>query len=314
MSNTVLFGKVKDAEVIVYNFRGQMQCRMGGKREGPIETYPKFWNLNPLTADGREILRIPAWKESFALVKRELEAIMEKEILPAAMPEFPIVRRMTLGMNGPLVVPSIMARMTTEEMQKYFTDGWDPLFIGYTAAVYFHTSEAKINSWTTQAKKMRGSQPPGYEVRKVLRALEQEGLENMLPIWDDGRMIMMEGHVALVDDMKFATRRYRAPYGLEQVEMRQEGKELDAAGQLHVALTEYKRLDRRHHHHCQWIHLETRGVDPWRTGSKELSREEGMSQKKRVWMKLSVKPVRTWKWGIRLNQDHQGRSSPLKSC
>ena len=43
--------------------------------------------------------------------------------------------------------------------------------------------------------------------------------------------------------MKFATRKYRAPYGLEQVEMRQEGKELDAAGQLHVALTEHKRLD-----------------------------------------------------------------------
>ena len=243
MSNTVLFGKVKDAELIVCNFRGQMQCRMGGKREGPIETYPKFWNLNPLTADGREILRIPAWKESFALVKRELEAIMEKEILPATIPEFTIVRRMTLGMNSPLVVPSIMAKMTTEEMQKYFTDGWDPLFVGYTAAVYFHTSEAKINSWTTQAKKMRGSLPPGYEVRKVLRALEQEGLENMLPIWDDGRMIMMEEHVALVDDMKFATRKYRAPYGLEQVEMRQEGKELDAAGQLYVALTEYKRLD-----------------------------------------------------------------------
>ena len=243
MSNTVLFGKVKDAELIVYNFRGQMQCRVGGKREGPIEMYPKFWNLNPLTADGREILRIPVWKECFALVKRELETIMEKEILPATMPEFPIVRRMTLGMNSPLVVPSIMARMTTEEMQKDFTDGWDPLFIGYTAAVYFHTSETKVNSWTTQAKKSRGSQPPGYEVRKVLRTLEKEELENMLPIWDDGRMIVMEGHVALVDDMKFATRKYKAPYGLEQVEIRQEGTELDAAGQLHVALTEYKKLD-----------------------------------------------------------------------
>ena len=243
MSNTVLFGKVKDAELIVYNFRGQLQCRMGGKREGPIETYPKFWNLNPLTVDGREILRIPAWKDSFALVKREQEAIMEKEILPANIPEFPIVRRMTFGMNSPLVVPSIFARMTTEEMQKDFTDGWDPLFIGYTTAVYFHTSEAKINSWTTQAKKMKGSLPPGYEVRKVLRALEQEGLENMLPVWDDGKMIMKEGHIALADDMKFATRRYRAPYGLEQMEMRQEGKELDAAGQLYVALMEYKKLD-----------------------------------------------------------------------
>ena len=243
MSSTVLFGKVRDAELIVYNFRGQLKCRMGGKREGPIETYPKFWNLNPLTADGQEILRIPAWKDSFALVKRELEAVMEKEILPANIPEFPIVRRMTLGMNSPLVIPSIFARMTAEEMQKDFTDGWDPLFIGYTAAVYFHTSEAKINSWTKQPKKMSGSLPPGYEVRKVLRTLEQEGLENMLPVWDDGKMIMEEGHIALADDMKFATRKYRAPYGLEQVEMRQEGKELDAAGQLYVALTEYKKLD-----------------------------------------------------------------------
>ena len=40
--------------------------------------------------------------------------------------------------------------------------------------------------------------------------------------------------------MLFATRKYRAPYGLEQVKRRQVGKELDAAGPLHVALTEYK--------------------------------------------------------------------------
>ena len=70
MSNTVLFGKVKDPELVMFNFRGQLQCRMGGKREGPIETYPKFWNLNPLTADGQEILRVPAWKKSFELAKR----------------------------------------------------------------------------------------------------------------------------------------------------------------------------------------------------------------------------------------------------
>ena len=101
MSNTVLFGKVKDPEVVVFNFRGQLQCRMGGKREGPTETFSKFWNLNPLTANGQEILRIAAWKNSFELIKRELEATLEKEILPATIPEFPTVRRMTLGMNAP---------------------------------------------------------------------------------------------------------------------------------------------------------------------------------------------------------------------
>ena len=241
MSNTVIFGKTKDQELMVYNFRGQLQCRMGGKREGPIETYPKFWNLNPLTASGQEVLRIPAWKKSFELVKRELEAILEKEILPTTIPEFPTVRRMTLGLNISLVVPSLFARAAAEGQQREFTDGWDPLFIGYTAAVYFHTCDIKINSWTTQAKKMRGSLPPKFEIREVLRKLERAGLENMLSVWDDGRMIVEEGHIALKDEMKFATRRYRAPYGLEQVEMRQEGKELDAAGPLYVALTEYKK-------------------------------------------------------------------------
>ena len=83
---------------------------------------------------------------------------------------------------------------------------------------------------------------PKFEVREALRTLERAGLENKLPVWDDGRMIVEEGHVALKgDEMVFATRRYRAPYGLEQVEMRQEGKELDAAGPLYVALTEYKK-------------------------------------------------------------------------
>ena len=80
------------------------------------------------------------------------------------------------------------------------------MFIGYTAAVY--TCDIKINSWTTQEKKMRGSMPPKFEVRDILRTLDQANLENMLPIWDYGRMIVEEGHIALKDEMKFATRKY----------------------------------------------------------------------------------------------------------
>ena len=53
MSQTVLFGKVMDPELKVFHFRGQLQCRRNGRREreGPIDTYPKFWNLNPLTPE-----------------------------------------------------------------------------------------------------------------------------------------------------------------------------------------------------------------------------------------------------------------------
>ena len=205
MSETVLFGKFKGPELVVCNFRGQLQCRMGGKRDGPIEVYHKFWNLNPLTRDKREVLRIPAWTNSFEFTKKELETILERDVLPAAIAEFPTVRRMTMGMNSPLVVPSLYARATVERQQREFTNGWDPLFIGYSAAVYFHTCRIKINSWTSQAKKMRGSMTPKFEVQDVLRTLEEAGLENKLPIYDDGRMIVEEGHLALKDDIMYAT-------------------------------------------------------------------------------------------------------------
>ena len=131
--------------------------------------------------------------------------ILEREVLPTTVPEFPLVRRMTLGMNSALVVPSLHARATVEKQQKEFSDGWDPLFIGYSAAVYFHTCDIKIYSWTTQAKKMRGSMPPKFEVRDILRTLEEAKLENKLPIWDDGRMIVEEEHIALKDEMRIVT-------------------------------------------------------------------------------------------------------------
>ena len=85
--------------------------------------------------------------------------------------------------------------------------------------------------------------PPKFQVRDILRTLDQANLENMLPVWDGGRTIVEEGHIALKDEMKFATRKYRAPYGLERVEMKQEENELDAAGSLYVALTEHKKLN-----------------------------------------------------------------------
>ena len=139
--------------------------------------------------------------------------------------------------GGPVPFRESSNRRTAEGVHRRLGSS----IIGYSAAIYFHTSDAKISSWTTQAKKMRGSMPPKFEVRDALRTLERAGLENQLPVWDDGRMIVNEGHIApKADEMLFATRKYRLPYGLEQVERRQEGKELDAAGPLHVALTEYK--------------------------------------------------------------------------
>ena len=112
MSETVLFIKVKNLELVVCNFTGRLQCRMGGKRKGPTEVYPKFWNLNPVATDMREILRIPAWTRSFEFRIKEFEMIPQRYVLTAAVPGFPTVRRSTMGMNSPLVVPSLRARVT----------------------------------------------------------------------------------------------------------------------------------------------------------------------------------------------------------
>ena len=48
---------------------------------------------------------------------------------------------------------------------------------------------------------MRGSMPHKYEVRDVLKTLEEAGLESRTPAWDKERVIMQEGHKALKDDM-----------------------------------------------------------------------------------------------------------------
>ena len=85
--------------------------------------------------------------------------------------------------------------------------------------------------------------PPKFEVRDILRTLDQVDLENMLPVWDDGRMIVEEGHIALKDEMKFVMRKYRAPFGLERLEQEEKQEEKEARGccPLYVALTEYKK-------------------------------------------------------------------------
>ena len=42
MSNTVLFGKIKDPELMVFNIRGQLQCRIGGGMKVPLKLTPRF--------------------------------------------------------------------------------------------------------------------------------------------------------------------------------------------------------------------------------------------------------------------------------
>ena len=131
--------------------------------------------LNMIRAEYQQEQRVRENEANCELVKRELEMILEREFLPITVPEFPMVRRITLGMNSPLVVPSLYTRAAIEKQQREFTDGCDHLFIGYSAAVYFHRCDIKINSWTTQAKKIRGSMPPIEKEDDSRQSLENHG-------------------------------------------------------------------------------------------------------------------------------------------
>ena len=64
-------------------------------------------------------------------MKRVIETVLERDVLPDTIPELPTVRRMTLGMSSPMKVPSPKAREAVEGQQKVLIQGWDPLFIGY---------------------------------------------------------------------------------------------------------------------------------------------------------------------------------------
>ena len=63
--------------------------------------------------------------ENTDLIRKELEMILEWDVLPAKIPEFPTVRRRTLRMNSPMLVPSVQAREGVVRQQKVFTQGWD---------------------------------------------------------------------------------------------------------------------------------------------------------------------------------------------
>ena len=182
-------------------------------------------------------MKIQAWLDSFDLIRKELEMIVERDVLPATLPEFPTLWRMTLRVRNLL---NLLARKVVKQRQREFTDDWDPLFIGYSAAAYFHSSEIKINSWTNAARKLRVSMQTKCDVCEAIRVLEKAGFENKDPIYDDGRVIVEEGLLSLKSASRCSPRTDVAPYGLKEVKLQYEGHRFVAANNHYVSVTKEK--------------------------------------------------------------------------
>ena len=93
--------------------------------------------IKPLEKETNQIVRIPNWKETFKLVRKELVVILYQDILAVTLQEFSIIREMFLGRRSPLLLPSIEARFLVDQQQRAFTEGCGPLFVGYLAEANF---------------------------------------------------------------------------------------------------------------------------------------------------------------------------------
>ena len=51
-----------------------------------------------------------------------------------------------------MLLPSVQAREVLEQQQRVFTQGLDPLFVGYSAVACFHSSEIKMSHATGRAE------------------------------------------------------------------------------------------------------------------------------------------------------------------
>ena len=194
------------------NFQRPVAMQDRWKTRGSDRSLTKNFEFEPLGETSQGSRENTSLDGSFRQTRKELEMTLKRDVLPATLLEFPTVRQMTLAMNNLMLVPSLQAREVVGRKQEVSTKGWDPLFIGYSAAAYFHSSEIEINSWSNEAKKIRGSMPPRCDVRELNKVLERAGFENKDPIYDDGRIIVEEGHLGLKAES----------YGLEEVEVQHE--------------------------------------------------------------------------------------------
>ena len=69
-------------------------------------------------------------------------------------------------------------------------------------------------------------------MREVNSVLEKAGFENKDSVYDDGLVVVEEGHLGLWAESICSTRKHLAPYGLQEAEIQHDGHKLDAAGAL----------------------------------------------------------------------------------
>ena len=208
---------------------------------------------------------------SFELVKRELELILDKEILSTTVPGFPMVRRMTLGMNSPLVFPSLYARATADAVSEKNLRKTAPMVLArWKTAAYKGSSVPRRLAEVVKEMEVLTSlateevfRPQKASTKKSLTS-GQTWEVDVGKEWISSKHQVIEKQVASDPLEKNATRKTARPWWVAQETM----KELEDC---------LKKLDRGVSRKCR----------NWATQQQaEINKLELGSQLKRTWQKL----------------------------
>ena len=99
-----LFGRIAKPGWMLMNLNNSFKCRLGGENLSNAQANPKLWNLRPIVKGTKEAVKIPAWPETCAHVKENQEnhVVAGSNPLPDRCPLYPRIRRMLLGVTGPV--------------------------------------------------------------------------------------------------------------------------------------------------------------------------------------------------------------------
>ena len=205
---------------------------MGEVERGHSEVFPKLWNLRPYDKTNDEITRVPRLTAAYHKVREETKDWGDYEKLPEEIPEFPLIRRMSLVAVCVVQTPRLRASETNERRIGKFMETMDSCFVGRSFAVLQYTRFA----YTDQATRRRISnaanpKPGGFDK-------EWAGL-NLAPMKIRGRAELPEASLILTSVKPELTvggtlqmRTFLAPFGCEEIKVVHGEEEDKSAGKL----------------------------------------------------------------------------------
>ena len=232
MSEDLLFAKISEPEMTVINFDDNFRDRTGEVERGPIEVFPKLWNLRPYDKTNGEITRVPRLTAAYHKVREETKDWGDYEKLPEEIPDIPLIRRMLLGAVSVVQTPRLRAFETNERRVGKFVGTMDPYFVGRNAAVLQYTRFAYTDQATRRRISNAATPRPGEFDKEwaglVLAPMKMRGRTEL----SEASLILTSVTPELTVGGTLQTRTFLAPFGCEEIKVVHGEEEDGSAGTL----------------------------------------------------------------------------------